>query len=311
MGHIIVPLDGSGHNEAALPVAESLARALGAPIELVQVVPGRGTRDRDDEKPARLYLDSIARALPPELRAEITICSGDPAQCLLELAEARALEPPALMVMGTHGRSGIGRAVIGSVADRLARSAPIPVTLVREPGQRTGPLQCLLVPLDGSALAEQALPVALELARESGATVHLVRVVEPYWRSLAAAMGVATAYVPPSDSAEVEQDMIDEARAYLDGIARQQRRVGARVAWEVRTGPAAPEILRAASTIGADLVIVSSHGRGGLQRLALGSVADVLVRTGPAPVMLVPRAAQGTGELSERRLERPRRAVAS
>ncbi|HET7037261.1 MAG TPA: universal stress protein [Thermomicrobiaceae bacterium] len=312
MGRVIVPLDGSSHNEAALPVAESLARALGVPIELVRVVPERGPRDRDDEllACARDYLDVIAGELPPELCAEVIVARGDPARRLLELAASRALEPPALLVMGTQGRAGIGRAVSGSVADRLARSAPIPVTLVRDPGRGSSPSQRLLVPLDGSALAERALPMALELARASDATVHLVRVVEPSRRLLAATVGAA-AYVPPSDSAEIEQEMIDEARAYLDSIARQQRRAGARVAWEVRTGPAAPEILRAAATSGADLVIVSSHGRGGLQRLALGSVADVLVRTGPAPVMVIPRAAQIAQEPNERLPDHEREAVAS
>ena len=192
-----------------------------------------------------------------------------------------------LVVMATHGRGPLGRFFLGSVADVLVRETSVPVLLVRPHG--AGPdsgaaAEDVLVPLDGPPLAEQILGPAADLARLTGATVTLLRVVLPppaYGMDLPpyAAAGAA-------DLALLE-DLRHEAEAYLTRVALCPQPVGHAVETRVVAhAHAATGLLEEAARTGCDLIALETHGRRGLPRLFLGSVADKVVRGAEVPVLL-------------------------
>jgi nucleotide-binding universal stress UspA family protein len=178
-----------------------------------------------------------------------------------------------LVVMTTHGRSLLSRAWLGSVTDSFVRRASMPVLLVRpgegEPARAVEPVfRHMLIPLDGSALAEQILPFAAALGIPTETTYTLLQVVAP----------VVLGYAPYAHTVGLDERVLDEmraeARAYLEEIAGRLRAQGAQVRTAVVVGEPALAILDYAGEHGADLVALSTHGRGGLARLLLGSVAD-------------------------------------
>lgn len=145
----------------------------------------------------------------------------------------------------------------------------------------------ILVPLDGSELAERALSTAEHLARATGATIHLVRVVVPPSDHELDAWAAEAMYMPPGYYTELLDAETRHATAYLGRLHRQMSAVGLRVQAAPLIGKAASALLDYERTAGIDLVVMSSHGHTGLARLAFGSVADRLLRHGVAPVLLV------------------------
>ena len=287
MQTILVPLDGSILAEQALGTALLLAGALGAEVELVQVLdrgPG-GHALVPDGADAERYLAATARRIGDAVPVRARRLWGSAVE---ELLRASVERPGRLLVMSTHGRSGMERLIFGSVTDRIVRTSTVPVVVVRQAAVRpTASLKHLLVPLDGSETAEGALALALELAQSSGATVGLVRVAEVYPVS---PYGFGAEGLPVDDDllAEMTEQVRDEARLYMDEVVKQARDRGVRVLWEVRVGRPADEIIRAAETTAADLVLMSTHGRGGIRRWAFGSVTDEVLRASPVPVLVLP-----------------------
>jgi nucleotide-binding universal stress UspA family protein len=154
----------------------------------------------------------------------------------------------------------------------------------------------VVVALDGSTLAESALTLAAAVARGAGATLHLVRVIEPFWRSAYATIAPEAVYLGEAQVAGLEERAESDARAYLDELAGTLRGDGLRVVWETRYGRPAEELARAVETSDASLVVMATHGRGGVSRWALGSVTSELLQRGVAPVMVV-RPAAATQEV--------------
>ena len=162
-------------------------------------------------------------------------------------------------------------------------------------------MHTIITPLDGSALAEEALPVASELGAGLQATLYLVRVVEPARNSALAALGSEASLLLGESLAEVEEQRENEARVYLEAIAHDLRERGLRVTWEVRVGRPADEVARLAETTGANLIVMATHGRSGVRRLAFGSVTNDLLQRGIIPVLAIPpraRAAQPSAALA-------------
>ncbi len=172
-----------------------------------------------------------------------------------------------LIVLVTHGRSGLFRWFEGSVAERVARQAPCPVWLTRM-GQPAEPVRKALVPLDWSREAEEALPYARQHLAEGGELV------------------LATALHLLPDPPEGES-LEHYARRYLDELVGRLREVGVRAASVLAEGPVAEALLRSAAEEGADLVVIASHGRSGPSRWLLGSVAEELVRDSPCPMLVL------------------------
>jgi nucleotide-binding universal stress UspA family protein/predicted transcriptional regulator len=295
---LIVPLDGSELGEAALPWAAYLGRTQNLKLVLTQVVPwpiypatdGLGgylpgeVYDEvleESRQEATDYLGGVRERLERDgLKAEVVVREGMPAENLLDLADELGAYA---IAMSTHGRGGLARFVLGSVAERVIQQATVPVLLVRAretPMTDTPRSNRLLIPLDGSPLAERALDLAREL--DGAATLVLTRVVAPVTHFIPDAEG-ATTFVDTIGTRRV----VDEAEAYLRQVEQSLQERGARTEVSVRRGAAASEIHAAAHELQADLIVMATHGRVGPGRWFLGSVADQVVRQADLPVLLV------------------------
>jgi nucleotide-binding universal stress UspA family protein len=183
------------------------------------------------------------------------------------------------------------------VADRIVRTSPVPVLLVRPapeaPAAGAVAITRLLAPLDGSELAETALPVVEALAQRLASPVHLVRATNSAQVLATLGGGAPFPASPPADVYDrVGKDLENEATAYLRDVAKGLQGKGIAASWDVGVGAAYAEIVNAIKP--GDLLVMTSHGRSGVMRWLLGSVAEKLVREAPAPVLLVPAAERGT-----------------
>jgi nucleotide-binding universal stress UspA family protein len=281
---ILVPLDGSETAEAALAYVPLLpsrhVRLLAVESDRVDLsATCKAARD------CKAYLEEAAAPLRQHgWKVETMVVFGNPAQQIQGLATTADL-----IVMGSHGHGAVGRFVLGSVADQVARHAPIATMIVRDRRDHApaGRVTRLVVPLDGSALAEQALPVAASLAAALEVPIHLVRVLDIDPLQAMVRAGIHAAYMR---SQEVVQRQAEE---YLAERVQELRSQDRAATAEVLLGSPAATLLEAIRPD--DLVVMTSHSRGGVHRWLLGSVADKLVRAADAPVLLVrARSDEGT-----------------
>jgi nucleotide-binding universal stress UspA family protein len=289
--NVLVPLDGSPRAERALHYLDFLKPLGGLKVRLVSVVEtdlaaaAQPSEDWQQRQSHLLhgYLQSQAAQLAVHgFAVETVVLAQVPAEAIIE--EARRWHAD-LIVLSTHGRSGVQRWRLGSVADKVIRGAECD-TLVIGPHMHgvENHLDAILVPLDGSELAERALPVALRFAEAHGAALHLVEVILPRVKDddsqpLAVAAALAVGF---SDEPDAYKEELETAAAYLKKIRDQ---VGAGEA-QVLKGPTAERLLEFIEATPIDLVIMTTHGRGGILRTALGSVTDRLLG-GPTPVLIV------------------------
>jgi nucleotide-binding universal stress UspA family protein len=203
------------------------------------------------------------------------------------LAEYTRAVAADLVVMTTHGRGGIRRAWLGSVTDELIRTLEIPVLAVRarEDGAQPEAVSIpeILVPLDGSPLSEAVLSPVVALARLSGAKVSLVQIVQPVFVSTEPALAFPSGY-----DERLTAMQRDAARDYIHDIAGKLREQGVEATGvAVLGGATATTILELAHSGRVGMLALATHGRGGFQRLLLGSVADKLVRAAEIPVLVI------------------------
>jgi nucleotide-binding universal stress UspA family protein len=277
---ILVPLDGSGLSEAVLPLAEALARDYEASLLLVRALRPAGSPETEVEaqETAETYLRTVAAGLTGRGRSvDWKVWYDDPARAIADAARYNAID---LVVMSTHGRGGLSRLMLGSVAEALVRQAPVPVLLVRgELIWRPGSFGKILVPLDGSELSEGVLPVAVGLAGPFDLAVELFRAVEPMPAYAAAELSAGR-----TDAILREEEA--SAREYLAKLATPLEARGLRIERSVATTPAVDGIVRRARDGGAGLIAMTTHGRSGVSRLLFGSVAERVLRAAPVPVLL-------------------------
>jgi nucleotide-binding universal stress UspA family protein len=274
---MLVPLDGSDLAEQAVPYATRLTKGANARVVLAHarnplvIADGPG-----------YDLDAVAeRARANGVAAEtrvLDVYRGEVAEVILEAARERRAD---LILMSTHGRGGLGRWLYGSVADRVLRLAEMPVLLVpaacRRAWAEDRPLR-ILVPLDGSPLAEEALDRSAELAEALGAEFFLLQIVQiPSY----AMYGEAYVYQPFDEEAELAG-----AREYLEGVAERLRGDGRTVKTRAILGAPAFDVAKIARDEGADLIAMATHGYGGLARLVMGSVATGTLQRADVPILL-------------------------
>lgn len=293
---ILVPLDGSPASEQALATAARLAQRNTTTIHLAHVHSPYTTAPISIE--GLPVIDEELRSLAAEhelayLRraaASLALPRGEPVVARLDGPVAFTLASYSrevgadLLVLTTHGRSGFTQLWLGSVAEALLRSLHVPLLLLRptltpvEPR----PFRHILVPLDGSALAEQILPHAIALADYDGAELTLLRVIEGRPTHVP---GGEIDYRPREDSLTEQRDT---AELYLGRLAHELLAGGhpAHVVVEAAEHPARA-ILTIAEKCGADLIALATRGRSGLARSLIGSVADKVIRGGPLPVLAV------------------------
>jgi nucleotide-binding universal stress UspA family protein len=292
---VVVPLDGSPFAEQALPHALGIVRRAGATLDLVHVhvlhvleehkvarYSYDPSFDEEHKRKEQLYLEGTAKWLAAVSPVPVTeaVVNGLDAEGILQRVQDGKAD---LILMTTHGRGPLGRFFLGGVADELIRKAAVPVLLVhpRDPAPGVVPeplLEHMLVPLDGSALAERVLGPALNLVRLWKGRCTLLRVIEAS---------------PPSTAGRLdrprapEEEREAEAREYLEKIAGRLRDEGVSVQTRVVVAPhAAPAILEEAQTHRCDVIALATHGRGGLRRMLLGSVADTVIRGDSIPVLV-------------------------
>jgi nucleotide-binding universal stress UspA family protein len=281
---ILLPLDGSPLAEQAVPHAEWLAQRLAARVVLTRVLPIVTSTGQIDDlavaTSARAYLDQIAARLSEHsVDCQSVLPAGHPATEILDQARTSSAD---LIVMATHGRSGPSRWLYGSVADAVLRECPIPVLLVPPHVVAPAPIdQSLrfLVPLDGSAIGETALKPASELAHRLSAELVLIQVVP--WPPISYGDGSELMYIDPEPMLGVARDYLAQIAARLQPTLERPVRVRAELG---RPTPAI--IAEIADREHANLIAMSTHGRSGLARLVLGSVASGTLQRANVPLLL-------------------------
>jgi nucleotide-binding universal stress UspA family protein len=290
--NILVPLDGSVLAEQALPVAQRIARAQKARLLIVRVLE---SADREPDTTSRevwaqnyLAKDYVRHTAEMAFRdsgveAKATIVCGD---TLYGIQEAVRQHQPSLIVMATHGRSGLGRWLFGSTTDAVIRNVDVPVmvlpsscrTLGPESGHR--PLRILLA-LDGSDRSQLLLEPVRQLAIALGAEIVLARLVDEPPGSTVRLVGGAPVIHYGMDQ------QLTVARDDLESVAQQLRSSVRDVSVRCEPGDARHRIAQIADEEGADLIALVTRGRGGLTRFFLGSVATATLRRSRVPLLLL------------------------
>ncbi len=289
---VLVPLDGSPLAEEALWQAIQVADRDGLEVALLRAAEARASLGADPGeaqvravRTAEEYLEEVAAWLRQAGVRGVTthVWYGPPVPSIVEAADALAVD---LVVMSTHGRSGLSRLLLGSVAEAVVRATSRPVLLVRSletAGARAlraaGACRRILVPLDGSPAAETIIPLVLEIAGPRDAEVVLLRALE-----LLAPQALEGSRHVVVDDLEARRA---EAEAYLAAIVAELAARGVRATARVRPGDPGPTIAAAVGETGADLVAMTTHGRSGLSRVVFGSIAESVLRRAEVPVLVM------------------------
>jgi nucleotide-binding universal stress UspA family protein len=296
---ILVPLDGSSLAEQALSCAVPLAQGLPAELVLLRtiwILPDilelldESTVELNAivdqlEAEANDYLGALVEQLrDASLNVRYAVRRGSAAETILDYVGQANIDQ---IVMATHGYSGIKRWMHGSVAERVLQTARVPLLLVRvserdlaKDWQQPMPCQRILVPLDGSRVAEQILPAVTTVAQTLSAELVLFQV------PIAHVDGWMTGewFVPIQG---VLATAAQDAHVYLSEVSSRLKKQGLRVTTATMMGSVAESIIEFAEANHVDLVAMCTHGRTGLARWTLGSVADRVLRAGSTPILLV------------------------
>lgn len=285
---VLCAVDFSEPSIEALRYAVSVARRTGATVHAVHawqlpvvpladggVVLGIDMTDRIRADLDRAIRELVAKHRAPEAPIEAHLVMGDPAATVI--GEAKRLGCDTI-VIGTHGRSGLPRAILGSVAERVVRTAPTRVFVVppRLEGHESfadRPVRTILCAVDFSRTSEEALREAVELAETSDARVHVVHCWE------------LAAFAHPNSELAVSHER--QLRQDLEGLVHRYAARKAPLVPVIRRGIHYVEIVELAREVSADLVVIGTEGKTGLAHLFLGSVAERVVRSSPVPVLTV------------------------
>jgi len=285
---ILAPTDGSDHARRAAAHACALASAFDGEVHVLAVADvqaaagpfsagGISPEERERfERQSREWLETTEESIPEDVPCQTVLRDGSPAKTIAEYADEI---DAGMIAMGTHGRSGVSRYVLGSVSERVLRLADAPVFTVKagdrtEPGE---PIEDVLVPTDGSRRAAAAVEHGIALAGIDGARVHAVSVLdEP--------VGLADEDVLPD---EVHDEIRTQARAATEEVASAAQAAGLEAVTDLRPGRPAEELLAYVDEAGIDLIAMGTQGRTGLNRYLLGSTTERVVRHAPIPVVAV------------------------
>ena len=292
---ILVPLDGSATAEAVLPYAEAFAAGFKTSVELMSAIDiGAMTTHlaadkahhldtiiATEEKNSASYLENVAKIFS-RFPTERRIVRGHPAEAILETTSK---DRDTLIAMATHGRSGAKRWLLGSVAEKVLRGTTNPLFLVRAAAAKASPqriINSIVVPLDGSSLAEQILPTVSIWAQALDVEVTLIRAFE----FPASAYYGSENYLPDYDAIreQTRKEVADYLKEKADSLIGEGVRT---VSTRSIEGPAANEIISYAQTEPRAVIAMSTHGRSGVRRWILGSVTEEVVRHGDDPVLVV------------------------
>ena len=304
---IVVPLDGSAQAERILPFVTSLANKIGTRVTLLLAIePDSGDwagidqglyRDRNIETQrveAYDYLQKVQAGMS-SLAVEIDrlVPNAKAADSIVFEAER---SPDTLIAMSTHGRSGVARWALGSVADKVLHATSGPLLLIRADAAldvlQDPPIRTIIVPLDGSTVAEQAIPHAVGVAKMLDAAILLVRATPSALEYAAYTSGYPS--VPAISYATLAGEAGAEAERYLLVVAEELRKQGVvDVTQRLLHGHPAGAIVDVARVVPHSMIAIASHGRSGIGRWVLGSIADRVVRHAEHPVLVVHASERG------------------
>ncbi|MCB9151417.1 MAG: universal stress protein [Caldilineaceae bacterium] len=293
---ILIPLDTSPLAERVLHYLPQFARNKEVELLLVGAIePSMYTYAMASDEPLlisrlmedieqgfREYLAGIQERLQNEgYRVSTHLLHGDAAQCISDVATHEQCD---LIAMTTHGRTGFSRWMLGSVADRVIRTADQPILLLRADLDLSTPyaVNHILLPLDGSDLAEQALPLAENVARQTNADVLMLHVLQQL--TYLDQQLLDQTYLP---SESYETNRMANARNYLANMGDRLHMAQVHSSSEIVTGEPGKAILDRAAADKIDLIVMSSHGRSGYSRWAYGSIAAKVLHGAPCPLLLM------------------------
>lgn len=296
---ILIPLDGSPLAEGILPYARAFAKALEIPVKLLHVLDANSIETLSDPRHGRYldviisemkgikidYLHQVAQSFPAPSMVHYSVSVGKPVDVILEEA---ASDADSLIAMATHGRSGIKRWFLGTITDKVLQATTNHLLLVRPSEEddrcKHAELKTILLPLDGSELAERAIPHVIDLAKIMKLGVILLRV-----------------YALPeqaSDFHRVDWDDFmgrkrEETSAWLKQKVQQLKREGVDgVTCTLLEGDEAENIIDVAQKTPDNLLVICSHGQSGSGRWALGSVANRVVHYSGERVLVIRASSQ-------------------
>ena len=301
---MLVPLDGSELSEVVFPYARELAGRLGLELILLHV---HSPEEGEIAPLHRAYIEHKAEVIKCQLeevqqktgigsgskvvQVRGELAEGYPAEEIIRYVEKNNID---LILLATHGRSGIKRWIMGSVAEKVLQESSVPTWLVRagvpeEIVHDKWPQRTMLVPLDGSKLAESVLPHVEALAKQRGSElvdVVLLRVCEP--PVILSDYPEATMELSWEEHVQKEKEWAKEAgERYLAGVEKRLSGAGLKVRSEVPLGRPIDEIIDYANRNPFNLIVLSTHGRTGITRWAYGSVADKVLRSSCIPVLMI------------------------
>ena len=293
--HMLVPLDGSPLAESVLPTTAVLADKLRSEVTLLHVVERgapaaiHGARHLTASADADAYLIDAARQMPQEVRVSRhvhTVGESDVAESIVRHVSELGID---LVVLCTHGRGHLRHKLFGGIAQRVAGRGGVPILLV-PPGDsapgRAFACRTMLVPLDGEPAHEQGLEPAARLAGACRAAVHLLAVV-PTLGTIKGEQAATGQMLPGTTTALLQMDE-DRALGYVTDQVTGLAARGLSVTAEVRRGDPAGTILDTADRIAADVIVLGTHGRSGLDAFWSASVAPRIAQKAHVPLLLVP-----------------------
>jgi len=291
--HMLVPLDGSRLAEAVLPVTAAFARALGAKVTLLHVVEPaapatvHGDVHLTQAAEAEGYLRGVAGWMAAQgVHAEGLVDQGGDVAAVIA-SRAASLEAD-LIILCTHGRGEVRVLLFGRVAEQVLARGTIPVLLMAPTAVRreeTFTVRRLLVSLDGSGMAEAALPAAVVLARGFSAEILLIMVV-PTVATITDDRAAAARLMPTAGAALLDAEAA-QAATYLEGVKTRLAREGIAVSAVVKRGEPVRVLLDRLARPDTDLIVMATHGRSGVSAVWAGSVASRIVAQAARPVLLI------------------------
>jgi len=286
---ILVPLDGSELAEVALPYVETLAGKLGSEITLLHVC---DSNHNQYDHMHNLYMEKVAdtvrqgaekrmdKSEKKPLDVKPVILNGHAAEQIVDYADKNGI---GMILLTTHGRSGIKGWLLGSVATKVLKATRRPVAIIRSTGTKGKPKRIsafnkLLVPLDGVKKSEAVIPYVEKIALGIGAEVVLLHIFATVYPGEFAAL--------PYDGGAPDKSK-NKATDYLSVVGRRLEKKGIKTSYVTEFGPVAEQIIRQAKEIKAGMVVMSTGKRRGLKRWTLGSTVNVVLHEGKAHVMLI------------------------
>ncbi len=291
--NILVPLDGSKLSEASLDSASILAHKLKSNVTLLHVIeqdaPSEVHHDRHLTKPgeANAYLKEVAgRAFPRDVKVKTHVHTAPVSDVAHSIAEHVHHEfKPDLIVTCTHGSSGVRAVLFGSIAQQVVARGVTPLLLIK-PDSPPFKLEKILVPLDPDSFHDDSLPFAQELAKVFKAQLHLLSVI-PKFSTLSGEQAATSSLMPATTQALL--DIREEkARSHLNEHVAEFAKMKIKSVAEVARGDPASMILKCAEQAAADLIVLSTHGKAGVNAFWARSVAPSVAQRTKTPLLLIP-----------------------